>query len=267
MPSIVADYRVKTRQNAKPADCVADAKACVRWVRANAARLGIDCHIYAPEADSPAFAVAAGSIAGLPASDRIEAGFATLADVLDMPVLKDEEARRPMARQKRVFCLHLSLYETDHLAVQVNEGAVHPVPLIRLGGDLEIGDAIGDWRSELMTRFSHGGVELVWNAADELLTLARVEARLEEMRLEQAAARVKAAEQDAIIAKLTAKLGRKLLGLLLSLGDGLRAGRVAQSFGVVDGERDAADLVGAPCAGRPRSRRGSARSPPRGRPR
>ena len=42
MISIVADYRVKTRQDAKPADCVSDAKACVRWVRANAARLGID---------------------------------------------------------------------------------------------------------------------------------------------------------------------------------------------------------------------------------
>lgn len=42
MVAIVADYRVKSRQNAKPADCVSDAKACVRWVRANAARLGID---------------------------------------------------------------------------------------------------------------------------------------------------------------------------------------------------------------------------------
>jgi acetyl esterase/lipase len=42
MVAIVADYRVKTRQNAKPADCVSDAKACVRWVRANAKRLGID---------------------------------------------------------------------------------------------------------------------------------------------------------------------------------------------------------------------------------
>lgn len=42
MIAIVADYRVKTRQNAKPADCVSDAKACVRWVRANATRLGID---------------------------------------------------------------------------------------------------------------------------------------------------------------------------------------------------------------------------------
>ncbi len=42
MVAVVADYRVKSRQDAKPADCVADAKACVRWVRANANRLGID---------------------------------------------------------------------------------------------------------------------------------------------------------------------------------------------------------------------------------
>ena len=42
MIAVVADYRVKSRQDAKPADCVADAKACVRWVRANAGRLGID---------------------------------------------------------------------------------------------------------------------------------------------------------------------------------------------------------------------------------
>jgi acetyl esterase/lipase len=42
MVAIVADYRVRSRQNAKPADCVSDAKACVRWVRANATRLGID---------------------------------------------------------------------------------------------------------------------------------------------------------------------------------------------------------------------------------
>lgn len=42
MIAIVADYRVKSRHHAKPADCVSDAKACVRWVRANAARLGID---------------------------------------------------------------------------------------------------------------------------------------------------------------------------------------------------------------------------------
>ncbi len=42
MVAVLADYRVKSRQDAKPADCVADAKACVRWVRANATRLGLD---------------------------------------------------------------------------------------------------------------------------------------------------------------------------------------------------------------------------------
>ncbi|MFM9001994.1 MAG: alpha/beta hydrolase [Opitutia bacterium] len=42
MVAIVADYRVKSRQSALPTDCVSDAKACVRWVRANAVRLGID---------------------------------------------------------------------------------------------------------------------------------------------------------------------------------------------------------------------------------
>jgi signal transduction histidine kinase len=38
---------------------------------------------------------------------------------------------------------------------------------------MQIGDAIGDWRSELMTRFSNGGVELIWNAPDELLMSER----------------------------------------------------------------------------------------------
>ncbi|MEO7412594.1 MAG: alpha/beta hydrolase [Opitutaceae bacterium] len=42
MVAITADYRVASRQNAKPVDCVADAKSAVRWLRANAARLGLD---------------------------------------------------------------------------------------------------------------------------------------------------------------------------------------------------------------------------------
>jgi acetyl esterase/lipase len=72
MVAIVADYRVKTRQNAKPADCVSDAKACVRWVRANAARLGID-----PER----IAVAGGSAGGhLAASTATLPGLDTAQD-------------------------------------------------------------------------------------------------------------------------------------------------------------------------------------------
>ena len=37
-----ADYRVQGRQKTTPAECVKDGKSAVRWVRANAVRLGID---------------------------------------------------------------------------------------------------------------------------------------------------------------------------------------------------------------------------------
>lgn len=42
MVAITADYRVASRHQAKVADCVRDAKSAIRWVRSNAARLGID---------------------------------------------------------------------------------------------------------------------------------------------------------------------------------------------------------------------------------
>ena len=42
MVAITADYRVKSRHHALPVQCAADAKSAIRWVRANAARLGID---------------------------------------------------------------------------------------------------------------------------------------------------------------------------------------------------------------------------------
>ena len=42
MVAITVDYRVASRQRAKPVQCVADAKSAIRWVRKNAARLGID---------------------------------------------------------------------------------------------------------------------------------------------------------------------------------------------------------------------------------
>lgn len=37
-----ADYRVKSRQGVTPKECVQDAKSAVRWLRQNAAKLGID---------------------------------------------------------------------------------------------------------------------------------------------------------------------------------------------------------------------------------
>jgi acetyl esterase len=42
MVAITADYRVYDRHGVNVADCVADAQSAVRWVRANAKRLGVD---------------------------------------------------------------------------------------------------------------------------------------------------------------------------------------------------------------------------------
>lgn len=42
MVAMAADYRVKSRQGVDPEQCVNDAKSAIRWVRSNAAKLGID---------------------------------------------------------------------------------------------------------------------------------------------------------------------------------------------------------------------------------
>lgn len=42
MVAIPCDYRVSSRHGVTPQDCLRDAKAALRWVRANATRLGID---------------------------------------------------------------------------------------------------------------------------------------------------------------------------------------------------------------------------------
>jgi acetyl esterase/lipase len=67
MVAISADYRVNSRHGVKPPSCVSDAKSCVRWIRSNAARLGID----------PNRIVAAGGSAGghLAAAAAILPGF------------------------------------------------------------------------------------------------------------------------------------------------------------------------------------------------
>jgi acetyl esterase/lipase len=40
--AISADYRIESKHKTKPDKCVEDAKTAIRWVRANAAKLGID---------------------------------------------------------------------------------------------------------------------------------------------------------------------------------------------------------------------------------
>lgn len=42
MVAMAADYRVSSRHDAKVVQCVADAKSAVRWVRSQAAQLGVD---------------------------------------------------------------------------------------------------------------------------------------------------------------------------------------------------------------------------------
>lgn len=42
MVAMAADYRVESRHKVKVVQCIADAKSAIRWVRANASRLGVD---------------------------------------------------------------------------------------------------------------------------------------------------------------------------------------------------------------------------------
>ncbi len=42
MVAFAADYRVKSRHDVSPDKCVMDAKSAIRWVRANAGKLGVD---------------------------------------------------------------------------------------------------------------------------------------------------------------------------------------------------------------------------------
>ena len=42
MVAITAEYRVKSRNKTTPFECVKDGKSAIRWVRANANKLGVD---------------------------------------------------------------------------------------------------------------------------------------------------------------------------------------------------------------------------------
>ena len=42
MVAITAEYRVKSRNKTTPFECVKDGKSAIRWVRANAGKLGVD---------------------------------------------------------------------------------------------------------------------------------------------------------------------------------------------------------------------------------
>jgi acetyl esterase/lipase len=67
MVAMAADYRVSSRHDTKALQCVADGKSAVRWIRANAKRLGVDPDRVAAGGGSAGGHVAActGTIAGL----------------------------------------------------------------------------------------------------------------------------------------------------------------------------------------------------------
>jgi acetyl esterase len=69
MVAITADYRVGSRHQVKPTACVADAKSALRWVRANASRLGLDSNRIAAGGGSAGGHLAA-AIATLPDFDE-----------------------------------------------------------------------------------------------------------------------------------------------------------------------------------------------------
>jgi acetyl esterase/lipase len=72
MIAMTADYRVKSRQNAKPVDCVSDAKSAVAWIRENAGRLGIDPQKIAAAGGSAGGHIAActGTVSGFGSDER-----------------------------------------------------------------------------------------------------------------------------------------------------------------------------------------------------
>ena len=67
MVAAVADYRVKSRHKTSPFECVMDGKSAVRWLRANADKLGIDPNRIAAGGGSAGGHVAAatGTVPGL----------------------------------------------------------------------------------------------------------------------------------------------------------------------------------------------------------
>jgi len=67
MVAMVADYRVERRHGTSPFECVKDGKSAVRWIRANAERLGIDLQRIAAGGGSAGGHVAAatGNVPGL----------------------------------------------------------------------------------------------------------------------------------------------------------------------------------------------------------
>lgn len=112
------DYRVKERHGVTPRDCMEDAKAAIRWVRANADRLGVD----------PDRIVAAGGSAG----GHLAAGTGMLPGLEEGAHLDVSSVPNAMI----LFNPALILAPTPDIPRQLPDGAVAALNA-RLGGNAE----------------------------------------------------------------------------------------------------------------------------------
>ncbi|MCA9031244.1 MAG: alpha/beta hydrolase [Planctomycetaceae bacterium] len=89
MVAISVDYRVKSRQGVLPQECVVDAKAAMRWVRANAGRLGVDPNRIASGGGSAGghLAAAVALVPGFEAGDHLDVSSMPNAMVLFNPAV------------------------------------------------------------------------------------------------------------------------------------------------------------------------------------
>lgn len=83
MVAMAADYRVKSRDNATPRECVMDGKSVLRWIRQNAEDLGIDPGRIAAGGGSAGghVAAAAGTVDGFEEADE-DLGISSRPDAL-----------------------------------------------------------------------------------------------------------------------------------------------------------------------------------------
>jgi len=113
-----ADYRVKSRHDVAPDACVADARSAVRWLRQNAAMLGID-----PDRIVAAGGSAGGHIAACTACPDLDAegedrkvSVMPNAMILFNPVLRFDGVPELMARINKDEKLGKAISPTLHLA-------------------------------------------------------------------------------------------------------------------------------------------------------
>jgi acetyl esterase len=105
MIAMTAEYRVASKHQAKAIDCVEDAKSAIRWVRMNAARLGIDPNRIAAGGGSAGGHLAActGVVSGFERStEDVSISSVPNAMILFNPalVLNDVEGEEPIKKEK-----------------------------------------------------------------------------------------------------------------------------------------------------------------------